>query len=160
MRARLAAIWRQLLKVSTVAPADNFFDLGGHSLLLLRLSNEIRREFRCEVPLRRLFDAPTLGAIAALVEENTRAPVLADGAGPVPLKRESDDRALYLICPAAGSAAGYIGLAAELEAFGSVWGLEAPGLSRGEKPIGCGFPMIDVFGCNQVKEKRAQVSAV
>jgi acyl carrier protein len=138
VQERLAGIFKQTLKVSSVAPKDSFFELGGHSLLLLRLVNEIRGEFQCELPLRRVFAVPTLQGIAALITESAdrcREMARVEAPGLVPLKHGSGGPSLYLICPAAGSAMGYLGLAAELDAFGSVWGLQAPGLLRGERPI-------------------------
>ncbi|MFY0567871.1 non-ribosomal peptide synthase/polyketide synthase [Archangium lansingense] len=63
----LARIWRELLRVERVAMHDDFFDLGGHSLLATQLVSRVRKELGVEVPLRALFDAPTLGALAARI---------------------------------------------------------------------------------------------
>ncbi|WP_433257648.1 type I polyketide synthase [Streptosporangium sp. CA-135522] len=63
----VAAIWSDLLGVPTISPGDNFFDLGGHSLLGTRLTTRLREAFSVEVRLRDLFDAPTMGAQAELV---------------------------------------------------------------------------------------------
>ncbi|MES1240893.1 MAG: non-ribosomal peptide synthase/polyketide synthase, partial [Acidobacteriota bacterium] len=65
---RLAAVWSDLLKRPGIGRSDSFFDLGGHSLLGTRLIARIRKEFGVEIPLRRLFDSPTLAGLAALVE--------------------------------------------------------------------------------------------
>jgi amino acid adenylation domain-containing protein len=56
----LAKIWRELLGVAEVGIYDNFFELGGHSLLLTQLASWIRKAFQVEVPLRVLFDTPTI----------------------------------------------------------------------------------------------------
>ncbi|MEW6732306.1 MAG: amino acid adenylation domain-containing protein [Acidobacteriota bacterium] len=56
----LAKIWSELLGVEKVGIYDNFFELGGHSLLLTQLASWIRKDFRVEVPLRILFDTPTI----------------------------------------------------------------------------------------------------
>ncbi|AKJ04229.1 non-ribosomal peptide synthase protein (TIGR01720 family)/amino acid adenylation domain-containing protein [Archangium gephyra] len=63
----LARIWRELLRVERVGMHDGFFDLGGHSLLATQLVSRVRKELGVEVPLRALFDAPTLGALAARI---------------------------------------------------------------------------------------------
>jgi amino acid adenylation domain-containing protein len=60
----LAETWRGLLRVDGVAAADSFFDLGGHSLIATLLTSRIRDLFGVELPLRRIFDAPTLGGMA------------------------------------------------------------------------------------------------
>ncbi len=65
----LAALWSDLLGVKQVGVADNFFELGGHSLLATQLMSRVREAFGAEVPLRQLFERPTLGGLAEAVEE-------------------------------------------------------------------------------------------
>ncbi|WP_341325221.1 amino acid adenylation domain-containing protein [Methylotuvimicrobium sp. KM2] len=65
----LADIWKEVLGIERVGVADNFFELGGHSLLAVQVLSRIRRAFGVEVPLRRLFNASTIEALALLVEE-------------------------------------------------------------------------------------------
>ncbi len=64
---RLAGLWAELLGVERVGLGDNFFALGGHSLLATRLISRLREAFAIELPLRALFEAPTLGALAERV---------------------------------------------------------------------------------------------
>ena len=56
----LAGIWSQLLNLKKVGIHDNFFDLGGHSLLIAQLLAKVRESFQVELPLRVLFEAPTV----------------------------------------------------------------------------------------------------
>ena len=63
--ARLLAVWREVLGLPGLGPDDNFFDFGGHSLLGVNLMAQIRTEFGVHLPLRALFDAPTVTAMAA-----------------------------------------------------------------------------------------------
>lgn len=65
---RMAAIWSELLGRDGIRAEDDFFDLGGHSLLTFRLVFRLREEFEVEVPIRGPFDASTLGALADLVD--------------------------------------------------------------------------------------------
>ncbi|MEG4083311.1 amino acid adenylation domain-containing protein [Microcoleus sp. POL10_C6] len=64
----LAGIWSQLLNLKKVGIHDNFFDLGGHSLLITQLLAKVRESFQVELPLRVLFEAPTVAGLAEKIE--------------------------------------------------------------------------------------------
>lgn len=66
---RLTAIWRSLLKVDEVGITDNFFELGGHSLMVMQVVARIRKELEVEVPIRVLFEEPTIRGLAKEVDE-------------------------------------------------------------------------------------------
>ena len=65
----LAEIWRELLGVDRVGINDNFFELGGHSLLLTQLASRISNQFEIEIPLRVLFDTPTIVEMVRAIAE-------------------------------------------------------------------------------------------
>ena len=70
----LAQIWAEVLSVEQVGISDNFFDLGGHSLTATRIVTRVIHHFQLNIPLRLLFESPTIAAMATLIEahrENT-----------------------------------------------------------------------------------------
>src|SRR5262245_14757926 len=74
----LAQIWSEVLKAGRIGVNDHFFELGGHSLLATRVMARVRETLAVEVPLRKLFDAPTIAGLALTIEETRReAQVLA-----------------------------------------------------------------------------------
>jgi amino acid adenylation domain-containing protein len=66
---RLAGIWQKLLEIEAIGITDNFFELGGHSLMVMQVVARIRNEFDVEIPIRSLFEAPTIAGLAEDVEE-------------------------------------------------------------------------------------------
>nr|WP_256560316.1 non-ribosomal peptide synthase/polyketide synthase [Myxococcus dinghuensis] len=66
---RVAAIFRELLRVETVGPHDNFFALGGHSLIATQVVSRLRSTFGVELPVKALFDAPSVARLTEMVEE-------------------------------------------------------------------------------------------
>jgi acyl carrier protein len=64
----LANIWAEVLKLDQVGIHDNFFELGGHSLLATQVVSRIRSKFAVDLPLRNIFEAPTIAALAPRVQ--------------------------------------------------------------------------------------------
>ncbi|MFT7137102.1 MAG: thioesterase domain-containing protein, partial [Akkermansiaceae bacterium] len=64
---RLAGFWQDLLGVNQIGAEDSFFDLGGHSLIAVRLFAQIRKAFAVDFPISVLFEAPTIRKCANLI---------------------------------------------------------------------------------------------
>ena len=68
VEVKLAGIWTGVLNLEPVGIHDDFFELGGHSLLATQVMSCVREAFHFEVPLRRLFEKPTIAGLAEKIE--------------------------------------------------------------------------------------------
>jgi amino acid adenylation domain-containing protein len=133
---QIAALWKNLLRVDTVNLHDDFFRLGGDSLLATRFAAQLRESFAIELPLGRMMNAPTVKAVAAFIDgsqpsvEQLPAGVVLLRSGP---GRESLPP-LFFTPPASGSPACYAALVGALTEDRAVYGFEADGLAAG-KPV-------------------------
>jgi acyl carrier protein len=66
---RLSSIWKQLLGHDSFGPDDNFFDVGGHSLIANRLCLAIEERFGVHLPVIDIFDHPTIKQLSARVQQ-------------------------------------------------------------------------------------------
>ena len=65
---QLAQIWSQILKLDHIGIHNNFFELGGHSLLATQIISRIRQELAIELPIRTIFESPTINQLAEKIE--------------------------------------------------------------------------------------------
>jgi len=70
----MAEVWREVLKREQVSVHDNFFELGGHSLLAAQVVARLARLLKVELPLRRMFEAPTIAELAGDVARMSERP--------------------------------------------------------------------------------------
>jgi acyl carrier protein len=73
----LAGVWAEVLGAARVGVEDDFFALGGHSLMAMRLAARVRAAFGVELPIRAVFAGSTLGAMADTIERSIYADILA-----------------------------------------------------------------------------------
>jgi thioesterase domain-containing protein/aryl carrier-like protein len=137
----IAGVWRDLLGVARVGVHDDFFDLGGSSLLGLQLASRLRRALGLEVSFDLLLEAPTVAAMAALLA--ARLPGNGGGAaapGPAPsclvrLQAGAGGAPLFLVHQVGGHVYTFRALARELPREQPVYGLRSLGLEAGEEPL-------------------------
>jgi hypothetical protein len=70
----LVEIWREILQRDQISIHDNFFHLGGHSLLATQIVSRVARALGVELPVRVVFEAPTIAAMARVVDAGERKP--------------------------------------------------------------------------------------
>ncbi len=73
LEQQIAAIWQAVLGKEQVGSQDNFFDLGGHSLLLVQIQEQLEQSFARSIPLTALFNHPTVSALAHYLRDEQMA---------------------------------------------------------------------------------------
>jgi len=130
---QLTQVWEQTLNKKPIGIYDNFFSIGGDSLLATQLVARTNAEFEVDIPLRRLFEAPTIAQLAPIVirlkerpEEEPQFP-----SSLVPLHIEERGDALFCIHPMGGTAVVYAPLVDLLPGI-SIYGIQSEGLAPSE----------------------------
>lgn len=122
----LSRIWAELLKLERVGIRDNFFDLGGQSLLAVSLFGRIERELGRRLPLVTLFRAPTIEQLAEAIIHGRE--ISADWDSLVPIQPKGSKPPLFLVHGAGGNVLLYRCLADHLAPEYPLYGLQSRGL--------------------------------
>jgi thioesterase domain-containing protein/acyl carrier protein len=127
----IESLWRNLLGLGAISVNDDFFQLGGDSLMATRFAVTIREKFAVDLPLAQMLKAPTIAAVAAWIDDAERAgPELP--AGVIQLKEGRKSLApLFLAPPASGSPSCYLVFAGAIQIDRPVYAFEAPGFTSG-----------------------------
>ena len=130
---RLCALFSDILDAHVTSIDDDFFALGGHSLLLVRLASAIRREFGVDVAVADLMVTPTVADIAAhLHDDGGRG--AASLAAVLPLRGAGDEPPLFCVHPASGLSWQFAGLKQYVPESIPLYGLQSPLFSTGRLP--------------------------
>lgn len=146
----LAGFWAELLGVERIGVEDSFFDIGGHSLIAVRLFRMIKQRFALDLPISVLFEAPTISACAALIAQRCPSSAGEPGAVATQTREDEEPARLHLVTMSSGEAetatpfflcAGMFGnvlnlrqLAMHLGVDRPVYGLQARGLYGDQAP--------------------------
>jgi len=129
----LALIWCELLGISRVGRHDNFFDLGGHSLIAVQLLNRMSAA-GLTTTLAALFAHPTLCEISAIVKDNQALATSPFDTNPVPLMTTGEQSPLFLLHEPSGDPLVYLPLAKALQIDRPIYALQALGLHKVVNP--------------------------
>ncbi len=138
----LTALWRDVLEVGDIGRDQDFFELGGDSLMAVRLFDRIRRRFGAELPLATLFEAPTISGLGQLILNRLRGPATAGASGYdhigsiapadmrsiVAVQHGAGGTPLFVVHGAAGHVLNVIDLARAMGPAQTVFGLQSIGI--------------------------------
>ena len=149
IETKLAGFWTDLLGVDKIGADDNFFDLGGHSLIAVRLFAMVKSAFDVEFPISILFEAPTIRSCAALIKERGGA-TAGDGASedsqsfveekrfthlvPMHQGEGGDETPFFMVAGMFGNVLNLRHLAHLIGSDRPFYGLQARGLYGGDDP--------------------------
>ncbi|MED1910401.1 non-ribosomal peptide synthetase [Brevibacillus laterosporus] len=118
---QLVDIWQEVLGVTKIGKKDNFFELGGHSLHVLELIRKIYTDIRVEIPIRVVFEMPTVEAMA---EEIVRSMFAKNNSKPITKLNEHGCLNVFCFPPAIGYGMAYIEMAKLLEHHCILYGID------------------------------------
>ena len=130
---KLTGIWQEILKLQKVGVRDNFFEIGGHSILAINLLEKISKDFNIEIPMVKFFMNPTIRNVANQIKIARSGKAI----DPNVLVRFHDDeqrKPLYFIHPSGGSVHWYTMLATELKGVLPFYGIQAKGVDGKDEP--------------------------
>jgi amino acid adenylation domain-containing protein len=141
----ISEVWRQALHVDAIGVHDNFFELGGHSLLAVQVTAKIRTTCGLDLPLRALFESPTIAGLAARAASNGRVAenVL------VPFREHGTKAPFFCIHGLGGEVQAYGELARLLDPDRPFLGIRAP-FADGQR-----MPTIEAMATRYIAEIRS-----
>ncbi|WP_414544489.1 amino acid adenylation domain-containing protein [Nostoc sp. CCY0012] len=131
LELELAQIWEEVLNLRPIGVTDNFFDIGGHSLLAVRLMALIQQQFRRELPLSTLFQGGTIEKLAIILRSNISERPCSPLVG---IQTAGSQPPLFCAHPIGGNVLGYVALGRYLSPEQPLYALQAPGVEGQQQP--------------------------
>jgi thioesterase domain-containing protein/acyl carrier protein len=130
----LLGIWENVLKVSPISVEDDFFDIGGHSLIAVELFDEIREKVGIQLPLAALLEAPNIREMAGYIEEAKRKERVSSPVA-VKMNESSSGRPFFCIHGHFGNILFLKELANKLGHKRPFYGIQSVGRNGSEEPL-------------------------
>lgn len=131
----LAGIWESVLGTGTVGVRDNFFDLGGNSLLAVRMFSETNRVFGTALPLATVFQGATIEHLATLIRQEENGDLKGEWSSLIPIQPRGNKRPFFCVHGVGGNVLTFNALAQHLGPDQPVYGLQSVGLDGKEPPL-------------------------
>jgi aspartate racemase len=154
LETRLVDLWCEVLRIDRIGIHQNFFELGGHSLLATQVISRVRAAYGKELPLRALFEAPTVAGLAARLDAGTPAAPdvslahrVTHAGCVVPLQPRGAKLPFFCVHGIAGEVQAYAQLAQRMDQDRPFFGLRTPALPPGQP-----FPSIEALAARYVEE--------
>lgn len=132
LELQLAQIWEELLDRRPIGVNENFFELGGDSLLAMSLLVQIAQQTGYNLPVGGILQAPTIERLAATLRQESDP---ADWSPMVPIQSEGPKLPIFCVHPAGGNVLCYLELSRHLGKEQPFYGLQAPGIDGIREPL-------------------------
>jgi thioesterase domain-containing protein len=149
LETKLRGVWEEVLGVQGIGVHDNFFEIGGHSLLALKLFDRVSRTFGVNLPIASLFQAPTIAGLGRLLRQEDKGP---SWSSLVPIQTAGTRRPLFCVHAIGGNVLNYRLLSKHLGDQQPLYGIQARGLGGDEAP----HATVEEMAAGYIQEMRQQ----
>ncbi len=146
---KLLEIWQKILNLEVIGTNENFFDLGGHSLMAASMVTKIENEFGVVLQVSSLLQYPTIEKLSEHIQENKIEPCCAETI--IPIRAHGNKAPVFLFHTPSGNVVSYYKLAENIEEERPVYGVEVDGIAGSGKPY-YSMESLAMFYANEIKK--------